>query len=530
MKRVDKNYTAITEILFSFLLIIGLFSTAYGSTPSGTFIPIIVNIHKDAGVSPEETKKAVEEASKLLKKAGFHLVTVDTNKTATKGDVGNDGVIDWGTEEWKDLIKAGKEEIEKTPNQKGIKVSFVKEPEKGTTTVGWALHKQPVVAIRKRVDAAGNYLPDLTGQAVAHEIAHILSLSEEMQIDSSTKSDADGHVLDKNNLMYPYNTLESKDLTKAQIEEMQTRRYVHGKCSTQYEKAYPAEKEKQQFGAKTNETSLLTSHRDLFSTSLWSLADNNSLWGQLTLGDTFGDSVNATYTLTFDADNDPGTGFSYKGFLGMEYALEMAVTSNNDDHLVTALIRDLSNNNTQEISDNITVANAKLMDGEAGSIPGLGQLLFKVDKSLIGLYNSLEKEIIVGVTSEEHSGIFDTDTLIFDLDRWLDDPTLKTSGNGVPIPGDDYQFSVFGLKPDDPFNLFLDEDLVFSGQLDSTGSFLGSFIFPSFLSNQESHFLTAQDSTGEFGYSITCPTPEPSTYLLFLLGLIGITVIKKKMC
>lgn len=37
----------------------------------------------------------------------------------------------------------------------------------------------------------------------------------------------------------------------------------------------------------------------------------------------------------------------------------------------------------------------------------------------------------------------------------------------------------------------------------------------------EPHFLTAQDSTGEFGYSITCPTvvPEPSVAAILLAGV-----------
>jgi hypothetical protein len=97
-----------------------------------------------------------------------------------------------------------------------------------------------------------------------------------------------------------------------------------------------------------------------------------------------------------------------------------------------------------------------------------------------------------------------TDDLVFDQQRWLDDPSLRTFGNGVPEPGQPYEVEIFGLLPDSEFMLYLDDTPVFTGMLDAGGHTNVDFIFPADLHNTEMHFLTAQDTTGEFAYGITC--------------------------
>jgi hypothetical protein len=116
-------------------------------------------------------------------------------------------------------------------------------------------------------------------------------------------------------------------------------------------------------------------------------------------------------------------------------------------------------------------------------------------------------EAPVVATSGGTEALYDlTDVFVFDSERWLDDPTLTpTLGTGVPTPGDAYPFQVSGLNPNDEFVLYLDDTPVLTDTLDATGSFSGTFTFPIDLPADEFHFLTAQDSTGEFAYNITSP-------------------------
>ena len=100
----------------------------------------------------------------------------------------------------------------------------------------------------------------------------------------------------------------------------------------------------------------------------------------------------------------------------------------------------------------------------------------------------------------------------------------------MPTPGSPYNISISGLKPNSTFSLLLDGNDVLDGTLDGTGSINTSFIFPADMSNSDMHFLTAQDSTGEFAYDITCPVPEPGTIVLLAAAMIGLLSCMRHRC
>lgn len=493
--------------------------------PTATHIPVVINIHKDAGISKEDARKAVTEASKILRQAGMRLVVVKVNENATEGDIGNDGVIDWERSEYNDLTKAGEKEIEKLANKKGIKISFVKEPQKGVENPGWAFHRRPVVCVKNRGDAAR------TGSTIAHEIGHIMTLAANHRIDKDTTADATGHAPNKagnsgrGNLMAPSNYRTGTFLTPDQITEMLTRRFVHGKCATQFEQAFPALKEQLQYGLKVGDTGDIgnrPAYLDLSNTTLWSLANQPLLSGQIDLGGLFTDVVSAQYALAFNSDNNALTGSTYGGFAGVDYAVEIGVSGSSGSYAASGVARRLSDNMTWSLSG-LQLANSTLRsDMDVPSLSVINQILFDVDKSLLGLDLLSEALIPVGVLSFDSSLVIDSYSMEFDTLRWWRDPTLQTYGTGIPTAGAPYAFSVYGLTPDDAFSLYLNEELVFEGILDATGSFTGSFVFPENLSLYTLHFLTAQDSTGEFAYSFTCPVPEPSGLILGALALLGL--------
>ncbi len=489
--------------------------------PSGTFLPAVINIYKNAGITADDAKKAVEEANKILKQANMTLVVVKVNENVTEGDDGEDGLVDWDTREFDKITEAGKKEIEKTPNKKGIKLSFMKEPQKGVANPGWAWHRQPVVCCKNRGSAAA------TGSTIAHEVGHIMTLSSGHKIDNTTNANAAGHAPDapgntgRGNLMAPSDYRSGTHLTPDQIREMQTQRFIRGKCSTQFRAAYPAEKEKQQHGAKTDplrDSVGAFGYSDLADVILSSRADDNMLDGVLTLGDAFSGTVNNTFYLTIDSALG---GVPYMGFTDVDYAVEMQVSGSGGVYAATGVVRDLVGGGAIPFAP-ILATSDLFQDSDGPPFAQMSQLLFSVDKNLIGMGSLGAGLVPIGIVSAEGSLIADTDVAAFDLQKWLSDPTLITSGDGVPVPGSPYAFSVAGLTPYDPLKVYLNDQLVYEGFLDASGETTGSFVFPMTLSPTETHFLFAQDASGEFGYTITCPDPATAFLMLgagFGLGL-----------
>ncbi|MBE9569272.1 MAG: hypothetical protein IMF11_01480, partial [Proteobacteria bacterium] len=519
-------------------------------------IPVIVNIYNNSGINESQAKNAVEEASKILNQAGYKLTVVKVNTSASAGDAGNDGDLSPVNNytEFRDMVKAGKDAIDATPNKKGIKISFVRTPWIGSTTPGWAYHDEPVVVVKNRGNAS------VTGQTIAHEIGHVLTLVGKYDIDATSKADESGHVgtsgatppdlkgkSGDGNLMAPSNLPRNgTHLTPNQIEEIRKKRNVRGKCAIQWKWYYPATKEKQQHGTKTDNLDDYGTglpYQDIFSTTLSSIDGTSDIYGQLSLGNLFSGTVNTTYALVFDSDNNSGTGYGYGGLSGMEYALELTVIGSGGVYSISGLVHDLTTDSTHTLPETPNIASAELvadLDG-LGATPLLSQLYFTLPKEYIGLDKTLQAtsvtEIPVGVLAKESSIIYDSDLLVFNLNQWLKDPTFTTFGTGVPTPGSNYPFEISGLEPNDPFNLYLDNILILSDTLDGSGSFSGNFVFPADLSNSEMHFLTAQDSTGEFAYSFTCPkpptditsiTPPGLVALIGILALLGSWYIRRK--
>ena len=228
------------------------------------------------------------------------------------------------------------------------------------------------------------------------------------------------------------------------------------------------------------------------------------------------------YVLGFDTDANAGTGDAS----GFERLAQVDVIGDGLGGLsLTGSIFDefggLQGNFTPfaETEDEFT-------DHDNGLDPAATSLLFEIPKSLMG-FSATEVPVIA--SAGDGISFFDVTTdLIFDRERWLDDPTLQTFGNGVPTFGQLYPFAVSGLLANDPFNLYLDDDLVFSDTLDGAGAFSGSFMF-----NQpvnDIYFLTAQDSTGEFAYSITCvPLPAAAWTGLSFLAAAGAVRFGRRM-
>lgn len=527
-------------------LILGIAGAASAQQPiaQGTQIPVIVNIYNNSGMTEAEARQAIGKANECLKAAGLKLTVVKVNTGATAGDVGQDGDITSGTEE-ADVVNKGEEEIRGTPNKRGIKIDFFRTPDyENASNPGFVLGKRPVVVTRKRYANDGTtYSPERTGQTIAHEVGHIMCLDGGHKIDDKTNANSAGHAPDqagaagRENAMAPSNYRTDCKLTKDQIEKMKKSQYVHGKCSSQWERAYPAKKEKQQHGASTDairESGIVSPHLDLWGTDIWSRDGFGNLYGRIGLTGlipciapgALGIGV-GTYALAFDSDGNPMTGYPYDGFVGREYALEITAIPGELGCYAVGMVRNLATGRLQPLPEAPVVYDAQRLTDLAGhgGQRVMSQVRFTLPKEMVGLPVTLPMEwptqIPVGISAKYQYVVNDTDSLVFSLDRWLQDPSLDTFGTGVPTPGQPYPFRLSGLQPNSAFQLSVDNRPVFTGILDPMGGYTGEFTFPGDLSNHYWYFLTAQDETGEFAYSITCPEPVTTLVEAKALGDTG---------
>ncbi len=509
-----------------------------------TTIPVVINILKNSGANEADAKKAVEEASKILKQAKIKLTVVKVNTlTNNDGDDGSGGGTagdgELTKEEFKKVIEAGNKEIENTDNKKGIKITFAKTPYVPVpTSPGAAIHKEKTIVVKDRGNVAS------TGETIAHEIGHALTLNKGHKIDDQTNANNGGHAPNKpgksgkENLMAPNGAngwRTGTNLTEAQIKELQKILEHRGKTVKQDTSVSPGEKRKQQHGVKTDDLGDQSGNAyfDLFETSLSSESDRDTINTLITIGDLFPSSglVNSTYRLLFDTDANSTTGINEAGFLGIDREVQILIQGDASiaPFLVSGLVIDHTSGGIStplpytpllEIGD-------LLFDADQPGESLKNQLLFDIPKSLLSLSAS---EIPIGIVSQDPFGVKDTSSLSFDLLRWTKDSTL-TLFQGVANPGELVPFSISSLTPNSPFNFFIDNQLLFSDILDFSGGFSGSFEFPSGLSD-DFYFLTAQDSTGEFAFNKIHPSvPEPSTILsLLALGTLGAaSTLKRKL-
>jgi hypothetical protein len=516
-------------------------------------VPVKVNLYPNSGIDKAAAISNIKDANKLLKQAGFLLVPVKFDDIPAGGGGGpaagskldrtrRDSVREFGGKELKDKTII--------PNQRGIKMSFVEKVNiDNDDVVGVGLHENPTLIVQ---NVAGSTTKDgittsNTGETIAHELAHILTIAP-------PKFPNNGHSTGADDIMKA-DGFGGRKFTDDQIKEMQTQRYVRGKCATQFKQAFPAIKDPEQFGAAANINNgvggtALTSLQRVDLTSLDANVpnliggDTSNINANIMVNGVLPTSgtVNLTYALGIDTDHSTATGISYGGQAGIDRIAYITAMGNSSALAMTGTVVDTDSLGFPVVgllSTPAFVTENEFNDALGGppgadfADPAATGFHFDLPKSFLG---SLASADLAAVAASVNRGIAPTaDTILsnttdldFNTRAYLDDPTLSTFGTGVPTPGQPYPFSVSGLKANDTFNLLLDGDTVFSGMLDGTGSFNGSFPFPLSDPNTVSYFLTAQDSTGEFAYNTSCPIPEPSSIVSLAVGLAVILVCKRR--
>lgn len=505
-----------------------------------TQVPTIINLYPNAGLTADQARAAVREANAIFRQANIELVVARVNTIAANtgganqfggdngggGGTAGDGIF---TRAERDAARTfGGNELRGLANMRGIKLSFGRQPEAAdATNPGVSIHRDPTAIVQAR-QMNGQFNAALTGATIAHELGHIMTLDAAHVIDGANgvRADNNGHAPNvaggtgNGNAMAPSNRRNGTNLTGDQVTEIQRNRLTFGKNAERRDASTSQTKVQEQFGGVTGQNPA-PSLFNIGQINLTSILASDLLTAQFTANGIppSAGSVNAVYTLGFDTDASSATGLTYAGLDGVDRIATIRLSG--DPSLgslsAAATLTDTVLGTTVPLATPLVEIENEQSDLDVAGSPGALSTLLDISKLLLG---PLADHVPVVGTAGDGSSIFDTQPFVFDAIRWLEDPTLLEAGNGVPTPGAPYLFSVLGLQPFDTFNLFLDDDVVFSGLLDATGSFSGSFVFPTSVPIDQLHFLTAQDSTGEFAYSFTSPfaVPEPPTLVLLFAG------------
>lgn len=152
----------------------------------------------------------------------------------------NEGVSDTNNNDAKltdseraNLRKEGAKETQDSPKKTGIKMTVAKSVDTANDgAVGRARHRDPTIFIEQQNTGGFFPKPDpkRTGETIAHELAHALTLGSGHAVTDTVAADENGHTnpnikgsAHRGNLMAPSG--RGTALTDKQIEEMTRRRH-----------------------------------------------------------------------------------------------------------------------------------------------------------------------------------------------------------------------------------------------------------------------------------------------------------------
>ncbi len=509
-----------TALVAVAMLPMGALSAAQQAPAQGTQIPVIVNVYSNANVSTQYIRGAIAEANKILGQANIQLVPVKINDPVTNRANGDDGDGVFTYDERQAARRFGGQEVAGLRGGRGMKISFGGQVNAtNANIIGIAVHRNPTVFVQEY--GSNND----TGQTIAHEAAHVLTLSVKHAITPAINSDTNGHAPPINgpagngNLMAETNSPGATNLTKLQIEEMGKELTNYGWNARQFRDYYPAVQALAQSGAARDDDGDAVSsggHGDQVKT----IHDVQRVWIGSEEGVTTIDvsltvdglippegPLEALYALGWDTDRDLSTGVSYAGRPGMDRIVRILLSRPilQGPLMVDGFVEDPVTHIVEVLPGPIELLTEhEFNDRSGGTYPVNTTIAFRVPKAMLALMAPQVPVVAAGGIVAE---LFDTVDLVFDQQLWATGPTLRLYGSGVPRAGVPYPFTLSRMLPNHPVHLYLDDALVFSGNLNAAGTCSGWFLPPASLANERLHFLTALDQTESFAGNITSPKP-----------------------
>jgi hypothetical protein len=533
MKRNNRNpATGHIKLLLAAAISLCFGTVAFPAEKEFKNIPVLINLHTNSGVTPETASNIVARASEILNQAGIKLTVVGVitdfsgHGTTDGGDTSPDHNDDVNA-----LLGHGESELatNNATKGKGIKIDFLRNcaitPGGTNDSPGWSVHRRPVVV----TGSGGATGPVADGTTVAHEICHILTLAGVgligQQDGTNVNSDPHGHAPEipgpngKGNIMAPSDYRTNTVITTNQVKEIDKEVTNHVAGVVRVNKDGSVSKVELQGGSAVFPEPQNPAYPGYYYPSggrLVSVNGDDNVTGRIELETPLAPGASGSFSFALDTDDDPTTGVDVTPFLGIERIIEIDFDwpLTNAQPALSAMVWDLVFGNTYVLTNPPTITTEVLVGDVAnlGPTTAAQTIWVTVPKDFL----ELPSQTVSNQPTVIPTGVFTTvngtgafipagDMFGFDLMQWSSVPQVSVFCRNLAAR--QFTWAASGLSPGTVFQLLVDEQGILFGTVPPSGQVHGGLLLDPSLSGALPHFVTVQDGTGLFGFSVTPPAP-----------------------
>jgi hypothetical protein len=481
-----KRFSIALSIVFCLLLFACLINKAQAKVVASP--PVKVNVVGGTAINDDKIKDVFKEANKVLDQADVSLDN-DPNVSHNVDDQGNhDDKIQQNEEE--KLDEAGQGEINgKFGNGVGLKVYFTNQIRDDNNILGLAPHVtedangklkgKPMIYVKNDPCLSNKDL----GRVLAHEACHVFTVGDKDVYDINDLlkfkfSDANGHVMDINNLMHPAGNEDSNKLTPIQQTEVFNGAARHCKKikivkSVSRLIAPTVTTIPQMIGGwidDMNDVIPPLGYNDLGAGFFYAKYPLDNLeFSILTEGLFPLTPVNMTFSMYLNSDGNLGTG-DPAPIPGVDKIIEITVTGEHPGGEVTASIRDTVSGIVTFLPFASTQRIKKIVDHNTTpySEPYVDGLYLEVPMELMGENNGT----IQGLLTSLDFGSGASDNVFFFWEDTSDtDPALTLVTTQIN-PGDPITVSGKNYAPYSEISIYVDDELISTTFADANGGFI----------------------------------------------------------
>ncbi len=491
-------------------------SGAAAAPETDIILPLVINVLQGAGVDIAQVNAAVQRANEIYKKAGIRLQVVKYNPNVPKPGDGNGALTRDERDELRDK-GAAELPVSNLGTVRGVKVTIGEQPDVTKPGVnGMAIHKNPVAIIRKNPDDTPPNMTK-TGNTMAHEIGHILTLRDLYQPSTA------------NRLMYGYATRTDTVLTPEEIAEIRGEAARRGQVLTW--NGGPSAPAENQRAAKADPEKLnpaAEAHMNVWMGSLTSPTFTDDFDWRLTLGGTVPVGVEATYRLLINSDAAP-TGETVAGMPGIDRIVRADVVGSS----VQFWWEPVLGGPLTPILAGTIIREPEFGDDQflpAFEYVGQDVLDVRLSRAELGLpAGPLAMPIPLYVVAGNPAAPDDFFAMPLDLRSDFTVPQLLADRGLIGTSGDLLDLSGMGFKPNTPLQILLDDLPLTTVNTDPFGAFdLFGLALPGGLEENELYFLSAVDLFhAESGHAVVHTVPEPAMWTLIVFAAIALAARRR---